>query len=91
MGNSRFRVLGDGKPIPIDGWRKWIGKGSPQDPTCFTLDVSDVAYITLETDDNGEFNCDFSTWVDAAVRLKGNKYILDFLNCLSLFTRPLCK
>ena len=40
-------------------------KGSPEDPTCFNIDVLDVDLLILEVEDNNSRNCDFSTWADA--------------------------
>lgn len=65
VGDARFRVKGDNELL-----RDWETKGSPEDPTCFELDVTDVNELTLETDLNGSWDCDLSTWADAMVLKK---------------------
>ena len=62
VGDARFRVWGDHVIL-----QNWIVKGSPEDPTCIRVVITDVNELTLETDLNFSRDCDFSTWVDAKV------------------------
>ena len=66
VGDAQFRVKGDNELL-----RDWETKGSPEDPTCFEVDVTDVNELTLEVDLNGSRDCDLSTWADAMVLKKG--------------------
>ena len=72
VGDARFRLVNDddGSFLPLNG-AEWIVKGSPEDATCFTVDVKDVQKLQLETDLNGSRDCDLSTWADARVLRKG--------------------
>ena len=62
VGDARFRVKGDN-----DVLRDWEVKGSPEDPTCFEIDITGVEKLELEVDLNGSRDCDISTWADAKV------------------------
>ena len=62
VGDARFRVWGDHMIL-----QNWIVKGSPEDPTCIKVVITDVNELTLETDLNFSRECDFSTWADAKV------------------------
>ena len=70
VGDARFRVWGDHVIL-----QNWIVKGSPEDPTCIKVVITDVNELTLETDLNFSRECDFSTWADAKVA-KGIWFII---------------
>ena len=70
-GDARFRVLGDGKVL-----QAWMPKSSPEDPTCFEVDITDVNELILETHEHKQKGCDLSTWADAKVHKRG---FYDFL------------
>ena len=65
VGDARFRVKGDN-----DVLREWQVKGSPEDPTCFEIDITGIEKLELETDLNGTRDCDISTWADAKILKK---------------------
>merc|ERR1719162_1981358 len=62
IGDARFRVLGDGQVV-----RDWEAKYSPQDATCFAINITGVNQLVLETVLQGASDCDLSTWADARV------------------------
>ena len=66
MGDARFRVLGDGQVLEA-----WKPTSSPEDPTCFEVDITDVNELVLETHEHTKKGCDLSTWVDAKVHKRG--------------------
>ena len=65
-GDARFRVLGDGKVL--EAWKR---KSSPEDPTCFEVDITDVNELVLETHEHTQKGCDLSTWADAKAHKRG--------------------
>ena len=69
-GDAKFRVLGDGQVL-----EDWKVKSSPEDSTCFEVDITDIDKLYLETDLNGSRECDMSSWAHAKVYKRGN---LDF-------------
>ena len=71
VGDARFRVKGDNVVI-----RDWEVKDSPEDPTCFEIDITNVEELELEVDLNGSRDCDLSTWADAKVFKQGDISIL---------------
>ena len=79
-GDVRFRVLGDGKVL-----QAWKPKSSPEDPTCFEVDTTDVIELVLETHEHTQKGCDFSTWADAKVHKRGYSDFLSLIfNVLSI-------
>ena len=64
-GDARFRVLGDDKQL-----RDWEVKSSPENPTCFELEIKNVNELILESDLNISRDCDLSTWAYASVTRK---------------------
>ena len=69
VGDARFLVKGDNVVL-----RDWEVKGSPEDPTCFEVDVTDVNELILEVDLNGSRDCDLATWADAKVFKRGGLF-----------------
>ena len=70
-GDAKFRVLGDGKTLKING-DKWTTKDFSEDAACFQLDIGNVSILELETKYRSHVTtCAYSTWANAAVALKG--------------------
>lgn len=66
-GDAKFRVWGDKRVL-----RDWEVKSFSEPPTFFTVDITDINELILETDPNGSRDCDLSTWADPRVVRKGN-------------------
>ena len=71
----KFRILGDGQTLEVDGTQTWIEKGFEQQATCFQISVGHISHLELETQQDpsseNKLECVFSTWADAAVIPKG--------------------
>ena len=65
-GDAKFRVLGDGQVL-----EDWKVKTSPEDSTCFDVDITDVNELVLETAKKDSKGCNLSTWADAKVHKRG--------------------
>ena len=68
---AKFRILGDGQTLKMDGTQTWIEKGSEQQSTCFQISVGHISQLELETQQHpsseSKHECVLSTWADAAV------------------------
>ena len=68
---AKFRILGDGQTIKMEGTQTWIEKSSNQQATCFQISVGHISRLELETQQQpsseNKHECVFSTWADAAV------------------------
>ena len=71
----KFRILGDGQTLKMDGSQTWIEKGFDQEATCFQISVGHISLLELATQQHpsseNKDECVFSTWADAAVIPKG--------------------
>ena len=79
-GSITFQVLGDGRPLMING-TNLITKKDTQNATDIQIGVGDVKILELETQHQSTLrSCAFSAWVEAAVFVKRT---LLYINSLS--------